>query len=86
MLRYRKVLTMVMIDGNASWHHRCRDRSAGQCAGVKLMSGFLFASTPHDPLVLAGGCGLLLAVAMTATLVPAIRGTGIDPNAALRHE
>jgi hypothetical protein len=42
-------------------------------AGAKLMSGFLFASTPHDRLVLAGGCGLLLAFAMPATRIPAIR-------------
>jgi hypothetical protein len=47
MLRYRKELTMVMINGNASWHHRCHDSLLVSVAGAKLISGFLFASTPQ---------------------------------------
>jgi putative ABC transport system permease protein len=58
----------------------------GSMATSRVMSGFLFATKAGDPMILTGGCGLLLAVAVTAALVPAVRAMRIDPQEALRHE
>jgi putative ABC transport system permease protein len=55
-------------------------------ATARVMSGFLFATKASDPMILASGCALLLGVAMTAALVPAVRAMRIDPQEALRQE
>jgi predicted permease len=50
------------------------------------LSGLLFATSPHDPLVY-GAVGLaLLAAAVTACLPSARRALGIEPTSALREE
>lgn len=53
---------------------------------TRLISGLLFGVTPADPLTFAAVAAVLLAVAVGATLLPALRGTGIDPLPALRAE
>jgi predicted permease len=46
----------------------------------------LFETSPWDPRVFAGAAVLLLAVAVVASLAPAIRASRVDPNVALRAE
>jgi hypothetical protein len=46
----------------------------------------LFDQSPRDPWVLGAVTGALLLVAITASMVPAIRGARVDPNAVLRSE
>jgi putative ABC transport system permease protein len=46
----------------------------------------LFDTSPRDPLVLALVSATLVAVAVLATLVPAVRARRVDPMAALRTE
>jgi putative ABC transport system permease protein len=46
----------------------------------------LYAVKPADPLTFAGVTTLLLAVALTATAVPAWRAARVDPSASLRDE
>ena len=58
----------------------------GSFAAARAISRFLFATSPNDPLTLTAGCALLSAVALAATLIPAVRATRIDPQVALRHE
>jgi putative ABC transport system permease protein len=58
----------------------------GSLATSRVMSGLLFETKAGDPMILTGGCGLLLAVAVTAALVPAVRAMRIDPQEALRQE
>ena len=46
----------------------------------------LFSQSPRDPVVLGTVTAALLAVAVVASMIPAIRGARVDPNTALRAE
>ena len=63
---------------------------AAGLAGALLLSGalrsLLFGVSATDPLVLAGGAAILLAVALLASWVPARRAVRVHPVEALRHE
>ena len=58
----------------------------GSFAAARAISRFLFKTSANDPLTLTAGCALLSAVALAATLIPAVRATRVDPQVALRHE
>ena len=66
---------------------------AGIVAGVlgvlgcaRLVRSMLYGVTPNDPVTIAAGIVLLLAVALAATWVPARRAASVQPMQALRHE
>jgi ABC-type lipoprotein release transport system permease subunit len=46
----------------------------------------LYGVQPWDPVTLAAGAFLLLAVALAASWIPACRAAGVQPMDALRHE
>jgi putative ABC transport system permease protein len=46
----------------------------------------LFETSPRDPLIYGSVAGLLLLVAVAATLRPALRAARVDPTIALRAE
>jgi putative ABC transport system permease protein len=46
----------------------------------------LFNQSPRDPVVFGAVAAALLVVAVLASMIPAIRGARVDPNAALRAE
>jgi predicted permease len=65
--------------------------SAGLATGLALswrlsrfVSGLVFETAAHDPVVFAGAAVFLLAVAVIAILAPAGRALRLDPVAALR--
>ena len=50
------------------------------------MESVLFDVTPGDPAVLAVVSAVLMSVALLASLIPSLRATRINPNAALRND
>ena len=53
---------------------------------TKYLKSLLYEVSPSDPLTFAAVLLFLAAVAFAASLVPALRATGVDPARALRHE
>jgi ABC-type lipoprotein release transport system permease subunit len=49
-----------------------------------VLTDLLYETTPSDPAALAAVAGLLLVVAVVASVVPARRATRIQPVEALR--
>jgi predicted permease len=58
----------------------------GALLATRLMQGFLFGVTPHDPVTLAGVALTMLAVGVGACWLPALRAARIDPAIAIRRQ
>jgi ABC-type antimicrobial peptide transport system permease subunit len=55
-------------------------------AGMRLIESRLYGLAPTDPLAFASAVGMLTAVALAATWLPAYHASRVDPLVALRHE
>ena len=53
---------------------------------TRLLSAQLFGVKPSDPLTFAAVPVILIAVALAAAFIPALRATRVDPLEALRHD
>jgi putative ABC transport system permease protein len=58
----------------------------GALLTTRLLQGLLFGVSATNPLIFAINAIILMAVALTACLIPARRASRIDPMEALRHE
>jgi putative ABC transport system permease protein len=58
----------------------------GAFALTRLLASQLYSITPTDPATFVGVGFLLAAIALLATLLPALRATRVDPVVALREE
>jgi predicted permease len=59
---------------------------AASLALTRFVRAFLFGITPTDPVAFGAALLVLLAVALLATSIPALRATRLDPLAALRTD
>ncbi|MBS1821671.1 MAG: ABC transporter permease [Acidobacteria bacterium] len=62
---------------------------AGLAAAVmlsKVLASFLYETSPRDPAVFAGAIVALTVVACTASFMPALRASRIEPVTAIRYE
>jgi putative ABC transport system permease protein len=59
---------------------------AGALGVMRLVAKLMPSVQPTDPLTLSGACALLIAVALSASLLPARRAARVDPIVALRDE
>jgi len=59
---------------------------AGAVAVTRLLSRFLFETSPLDPLTYSLVPVLFCLLALAAAWVPARRAAGVDPMIALRNE
>jgi putative ABC transport system permease protein len=60
----------------------------GLVAAIALsgaIRSLLYGVGAHDAIAFAGATGLVMAIALTASLIPAWRASKTDPLAALRH-
>jgi len=60
--------------------------SAGALVSTRLMQSFIWGVTPTDPLTFIGVVAVLLAVALLASVIPALRVLRLDPAKTLRAE
>jgi putative ABC transport system permease protein len=60
--------------------------TAGAWMTTRLLTTFLFETTPTDPATFAGGTLTIFIAALVAGLIPARRATEVDPLVALRHD
>jgi predicted permease len=61
----------------------------GVCIAVlsgRAIAAFLYDTSPYEPTVLVATLGVLLVVAVCASLLPAYRATRVDPVAALQSD
>jgi predicted permease len=81
-----RILRMIVGQGMALAAAGLALGLLGSLALVRLMRSLLFGVGAADPLSWAAGAAVLLAVALTACLLPALRATRVDPMVALRAE
>jgi predicted permease len=60
--------------------------TAGAAALTRLLEGLLYETRPLDPATFAGMAGLLFAVALLASYLPARRAAAVSPVEAMRGE
>jgi len=84
--RASDILRMVVTEGAILAGTGVLVGAGAAMALTRVLKSQLYEVSSTDPAVFAGMVALLIAVAIVASLVPAVRATAIDPLRALRHE
>jgi putative ABC transport system permease protein len=78
------ILSLVLTEGLRTAGVGIALGLAGALALTRSLQSLLFGVTTYDPSVFAGVAIVLLAVALAACYIPALRATRVDPMVALR--
>jgi predicted permease len=81
-----EVLRLMVGDGLRPALYGLTLGLVGSIGAVRLVQSMLYETRPLDPAIFATVAVMLLAVAVLACLVPALRASRIDPMQALRSE
>jgi predicted permease len=84
--RRAQVLAMVLKQGLGIVALGLAAGIAAAFAAGRFLSGFLFETSPADPLTFAAVLLVLVVAALIASFLPARRAASIDPTRALRSE
>jgi len=82
----RDVMRMVLAEAFALAAAGVVLGVAGAVATTRLMAALLFGVTPTDPATFVSIAGILMAIALAGSYVPARRATRVDPMTTLRSE
>jgi putative ABC transport system permease protein len=82
----RDILLLVLRDGVAVSVIGLAVGAAAAIAASGWIAPLLFKESPRDPMVFGAVTVTLLAVAVAASSVPALRAARVDPQKALRAE
>jgi putative ABC transport system permease protein len=82
----RAILTLVLREGLLLTLLGLAGGIAGAALITRAMQALLFGVSPTEPIVFAAIAGLLLAVALLASWIPARRAMRLDPMDALRQD
>jgi predicted permease len=81
-----EIIRLILISGAKLAAVGCVLGLAGAAADSTLLRSLLFGVSPFDPLVLTLAAVGVLLLALTASMLPAMRAASIDPMQALRGE
>jgi predicted permease len=81
-----QVLSMVMRKGVTLALAGCVIGLGAALALTRLTASLLYGTSPTDPLTFVVVPLMLVCIAAAASLIPAQRAAGLDPNLTLRHE
>jgi ABC-type antimicrobial peptide transport system permease subunit len=82
----RSILRMVIVAGLLPVVLGCLAGLLVAQAASKSLEALLFETTPADPVAFGGAAALVLLVALTACVVPALRASRQAPMAALKAD
>jgi ABC-type antimicrobial peptide transport system permease subunit len=82
----REILAMVLKQAGRLIAVGVAIGVAGAYALTRFVESMLFGVRPHDAMTYVAAVALLAGVSMAASLIPAWRGSKVDPTVALRYE
>ena len=84
--RSRNVITIVAKQGLSFVVAAVGLGTLAALGASRWIQPLLYGESATDPVTYAAACVIMIAVAIVASVVPAARATGVDPNIALRAD
>ena len=82
----KQILASFLIDGLGVALVGCAIGTGLAISFSRVLAGLLYGVSPNDPATLIGVVVIMLVVACTASLIPAIRAARVEPMDVLREE
>ncbi len=80
------VMSIVCVENAAIALGGCITGLLISVAASRLIAGFLYSTSPRNPVILAAAALVMAAIAAAASLIPALHAARIDPITAIRYE